>query len=187
MKEHRCIICSKDLTGADYRKLYCSISCKNKVRTKIKKAQRHAIYALKPKKKCPMCENFIPNGQRRKACSKSCATKLRFNDDHRASIYKYAMLRGRKLKEKLVSLSGDCCQSCGYNKNYAALQFHHIDPKQKLFAINGTTTTTVSWEKLVKETKKCLLLCANCHAEIHHPKLERLNITPQHNQDQPAS
>jgi Fe-S-cluster-containing dehydrogenase component len=175
MKEHRCTICSKDLTGTDYRKLYCSISCKNKVRTKIKKAQRNAIVALRPKKKCPMCENFILNGQI-KACSKACATKLRHNKDYRQAINKYAILRGHKIKEKLVSLSGDCCQSCGYNKNYAALQFHHIDPKTKSFALNGTSSRIFSWEEVVKEMAKCLLLCANCHMELHHPKLHLMSL-----------
>ena len=26
---------------------------------------------------------------------------------------------------------------------------------------------THSWEEYLKETEKCILVCANCHAEIH--------------------
>ena len=67
-------------------------------------------------------------------------------------------------KYKLVSLLGGKCKICGYDKCIAALQFHHPDTVEKEFGIGDTFR---SFDKLVKEAKKCELVCANCHAEIH--------------------
>ena len=54
---------------------------------------------------------------------------------------------------------------CGYDRYIGALQFHHCDPRRKTFhlAHNGMTR---SLERSREEVKKCVLLCANCHAEI---------------------
>jgi hypothetical protein len=69
-------------------------------------------------------------------------------------------------KEKAVQLLGNKCCKCGYNKCLKALQFHHIDPKKKDFEISSNSSK-VSWNVIEKELKKCILVCANCHAEIH--------------------
>jgi hypothetical protein len=71
----------------------------------------------------------------------------------------------RKKKQKLVDLFGGSCQECGYNKCQQALQFHHLDPMKKSFGISDEGTR--KWSEMVKEAKKCILLCANCHFEIH--------------------
>lgn len=63
---------------------------------------------------------------------------------------------------------GGACALCGYNKCVQALQFHHVTG-QKDFAIS-VLGHTKSWKKIEKELKKCELLCANCHAEIHAEK-----------------
>ena len=72
----------------------------------------------------------------------------------------------RRRKKKLVELAGGACTKCGYNKSVAALQFHHIDPSEKEFGIAASGVTR-SLEEQKEEIKKCILLCANCHAEIH--------------------
>lgn len=69
-----------------------------------------------------------------------------------------------KNKTKLIEYKGGKCQICGYNKCQQALEFHHIDPKTKEFNISGGTK---SLERLKKETDKCILVCSNCHKEIH--------------------
>ena len=73
----------------------------------------------------------------------------------------------RKLKRKAVEYKGGECQECGYKKNYAALDFHHLNPKEK--DVNWNTSRHWSWNRLVKELDKCVLVCHNCHAEIHYP------------------
>lgn len=60
------------------------------------------------------------------------------------------------------------CAMCGYNKNYAALQWHHMNKDKK--EINLSRCQSVL--RAFKEIKHCILLCANCHAEIHNPHLK---------------
>lgn len=65
----------------------------------------------------------------------------------------------------LIKYKGGKCQRCGYNKCTRALEFHHLDPTLKDFGISRTLTKNVS--QLKKEADKCILVCSNCHAEIH--------------------
>lgn len=70
----------------------------------------------------------------------------------------------KRIKEALIEYKGGKCQICGYNKCNSALEFHHIEPHQKDFTISGGTK---SFENLKPEVDKCILVCANCHREIH--------------------
>ena len=70
------------------------------------------------------------------------------------------------LKEKAIEYKGGECQECGYKKSKRALEFHHLDPNEKDFGISANGYTR-SWEKVKSELDKCILLCANCHAEKH--------------------
>lgn len=71
----------------------------------------------------------------------------------------------RRVKKRLVERAGGACEICGYNAHYRALQFHHVDPRQKKFSINRSGITR-SYEEVRAEADKCVLLCANCHAEV---------------------
>ena len=73
--------------------------------------------------------------------------------------------RRRKVKRLLVEYKGGQCEKCGYNKCVAALDFHHIDPLTKEFPLTGIT---YALSKMKAEADKCILVCANCHREIHH-------------------
>ena len=68
------------------------------------------------------------------------------------------------IKRQLVEYKGGKCQICGYDKCQEALEFHHLDPNEKSFQISGGTK---SFESLKPEVDKCVLLCANCHRELH--------------------
>lgn len=70
----------------------------------------------------------------------------------------------RRTKQKAVDLFGGGCLICGYSKCVSALAFHHVDPQQKDFSPSGNS---VSWERIQEELKKCVLLFANCHSEVH--------------------
>ncbi len=74
--------------------------------------------------------------------------------------------RRKKLKQMAVTLKGGRCQFCGYNKYVGALDFHHIDGRNKKFDLS-TRGLTRSWEKIRDEISKCVLVCSNCHREIH--------------------
>ena len=73
--------------------------------------------------------------------------------------------RRRVVKRKLVAEAGGRCVLCGYDRSPAALHFHHLDPQQKAFGL-GIRGITRGIAKLREEAKKCVLLCANCHAEV---------------------
>lgn len=72
-----------------------------------------------------------------------------------------------RFKEKLVLTMGGSCQCCGYNTCYAALEFHHLDPKEKDFGLGSIRKSPQAWAKVVAELKKCILVCSNCHKELH--------------------
>lgn len=73
--------------------------------------------------------------------------------------------RTRAMKEKCIEYKGGCCQKCGYDKCSNALDFHHLDPSQKDFNISGNMGK--NFDKIKLELDKCILVCANCHREIH--------------------
>lgn len=72
---------------------------------------------------------------------------------------------GRQLKQKAVEYLGGQCCLCGYYKSMRSLTFHHKNPSQKDFSIGKHKN--LKWETIRKELDKCMLLCANCHGEIH--------------------
>lgn len=70
-------------------------------------------------------------------------------------------------KAKLVAMKGGKCSICGYDRCIKALEFHHKgDKEDKSFSV-AANGMLARWEKLVREVKKCILVCANCHREIH--------------------
>jgi transposase-like protein len=73
--------------------------------------------------------------------------------------------RRRRVKEILVEEAGGCCRICGFSRSSVALEFHHLDPAEKSFAISLAGVTR-SLESIRVEAAKCMLLCANCHAEV---------------------
>lgn len=88
------------------------------------------------------------SGMRRSLCG-SCTTSERRD----------------KIKAALVSMKGGRCEKCGYDREMAALSFHHRDPLGKDFSIGQNTNR--SWASLVTEVEKCDLLCVRCHVEVH--------------------
>lgn len=74
----------------------------------------------------------------------------------------------KRRKENLVRVFGSCCSLCGYNKCIGALEFHHINPSNKKYQLSGNCHKI---EEDIEEAKKCLLVCSNCHKEIHMTSL----------------
>ena len=74
----------------------------------------------------------------------------------------------RKNVAILKEEAGNCCSRCGYDKCLAALEFHHTDPTVKEGGIIGSTA---SLAKQRVEAEKCILVCANCHRELHNSPL----------------
>jgi 5-methylcytosine-specific restriction endonuclease McrA len=74
--------------------------------------------------------------------------------------------RRKKIKEMAIVYKGGKCFFCGYKRCVGALEFHHLDPKGKDFGL-GANGLTRSWERTKNELNKCILVCSNCHKEIH--------------------
>jgi transposase len=71
----------------------------------------------------------------------------------------------RRAKLRLIEAAGGSCVLCGYDGHPGALHFHHLDPTQKRYTLSRAGHTRRFAEAL-EEAKKCVLLCANCHAEV---------------------
>lgn len=74
--------------------------------------------------------------------------------------------RQRSLKNQAIQYKGGKCSVCGYDKCNGALTFHHLNPSKKEFSIANCALT--SFEKVKRELDKCILVCYNCHMEIHY-------------------
>lgn len=75
-------------------------------------------------------------------------------------------IRRAELKLRCVQYLGGKCEACGYCRCREALEFHHRNPSAKDFALSSARLHW-SLERVQSELDKCLLVCANCHREIH--------------------
>jgi transposase len=73
--------------------------------------------------------------------------------------------RRRRVKQILVEEAGGRCRLCGYNASVVALEFHHLDPREKRFGV-ASRGVARSLDSVRAEVRKCVLLCSNCHAEV---------------------
>ena len=73
----------------------------------------------------------------------------------------------------MVEYKGGKCEICGYDRCITALEFHHLNRGEKDFSISESTYSR-SMEDLKKEVDKCILVCANCHREIHEKEQEEI-------------
>ena len=126
---------------------FCSRSCSASYNNK-------ASVAPKRLRKCAWkhCSNTL-NRKGSKFCSNSCKSKA------------YVDKNRKETKKKAVDLAGGC-ELCGYDDCISALEFHHKDPSMKSFGISNKGLTR-KWELVKLEIAKCMLLCSNCHRELH--------------------
>jgi len=82
-------------------------------------------------------------------------------DEHRERTKK----RQRRIKARLIKHKGGECSICGYNRCQGSLSFHHLIEEDKSFGIGDRKGGP--WKELLEETKKTILVCNNCHGEIH--------------------
>lgn len=141
------------------RKKFCGRSCANSYsNTHSKKIKRT--------KKCLSCGQFILASK--KYCSDECRQMNRNSLGHiNRSIYVISWRKRTKLRA--IEYLGGRCQICGYGKSTRALVFHHKNPSEKDFSISRVSK---SWSTIQAELDKCILLCANCHAEAHEGLLD---------------
>lgn len=113
---------------------------------------------------CQYCSKELINNQS-KFCSLEHKQLYYVSNDY----YEKRYSKGKHERNKLLEQLGNKCSICGYNKNSAALVFHHTNPKEKDFCISIKNCIFKKEDELQQEIKKCVLLCSNCHAELHYP------------------
>lgn len=115
-----------------------------------------ALVKIKTGKQCQwhLCRKPL-TGNQTHFCSRICNLKDKVTK------------RRRELKTLSVEYKGGGCSRCGYARCISALEFHHLDPNKKDFNPSSDGHTR-SWERTRAELDKCLIVCANCHREIHH-------------------
>ena len=133
-----------------------------------KNGRTKAVGGVKLCKSCGTTKDlseFYSNGyynsgtKKYKPNCKSCEKQIK-NKQHYSRIVEILAGSDRELK----------CELCGYKSNLSALQFHHVDPSEKDYAISEMKS--LAFEKVRDEINKCAVLCANCHTEIHNPHLD---------------
>lgn len=92
--------------------------------------------------------------------------KKRHYDNNRAKVIAQVRARSVAALERFqqwkITLSCSICSE----SDPCCLDFHHTDPTQKDFEI-GTAAQSASWNTLMEEVKKCIVVCKNCHCKIH--------------------
>ena len=86
--------------------------------------------------------------------------------DRREYLIMAVARRRKKLREQAVEYKGGKCMFCGYDRYLGALDFHHLNSEDKEFGISKDGITR-SWKRVKKELDKCILVCSNCHREVH--------------------
>ncbi len=93
-------------------------------------------------------------------------TGKRKYSDRAKYLIKAVAKRRKKVREMAIEYKGGKCIFCNYKKCIQALEFHHVGDEEKDFSISDKGYTR-SWERVKKEIDKCVLVCANCHRELH--------------------
>ena len=115
------------------------------------------------KRNCKICGKKFTKGPSNKIyCSKKCSDVVNTNNFKK---------RRQNMKRRCVKYKGEKCCRCGYNKHVCALDFHHIDPDKKEYDMTKLIRNN-NWNKLKTELDKCILICANCHRELHFKEYE---------------
>lgn len=109
---------------------------------------------LKNRKYCMQCSPFGAHNTKKLESSKPESKRVGAN----------VAKRRKKIRDDAIAFLGGRCIKCGYNRCYRALCFHHKNPEEKEFNISSVGK---SWDSVLAEAKKCILVCHNCHMELH--------------------
>lgn len=165
--------------------------CGNKIPKRIK-TDDGKVHFIPYRKYCFICTPFgtwikrdnngnpiieMKNGKKYRICG-SCKTSKEVTEENfyrrkRGGFNSYCKLcdnetsmeRVKNLKSRAVEYKNGKCCICGYNRCNRSLDFHHLDPSKKDFSISERKTS--DFEKLKIELDKCVLICKNCHGELH--------------------
>ena len=107
---------------------------------------------------CAKCQKKFAINQKKGSCCWTCLNRA----------------ARQKRTDKIKSVVGNSCWICGYDKSWKGIQFHHVIASQKKF--NLSECNRHKWPEIEIEMKKCIVVCACCHAEIHDNLVEQKEI-----------
>lgn len=88
-----------------------------------------------------------------------------------------------RTKLKMIAAMGGRCCICGYNEYFVSMELHHLDPKKKEMSFGSVISNPKAWSRIVKELRKCVLVCSNCHKGVHHKLVEVPLNAPRFNEE----
>jgi len=110
-----------------------------------------------------------------KACKKKQDSQYEYNPKrHKKNEYRRALAITNKVKA--MEMFDFKCNHCGiiYNgDNEVIFDFHHLDPQHKESHIGSLLGQQLFGERTMKEIKKCIMLCSNCH-RLEHKRLRNV-------------
>lgn len=129
---------------------------------------------LQNRKYCLVCSPFdkhntakLENRTNPHTCN-DCGRIMNRKNERGKKCWACTNKESRKNKlSRVMRLTGNACWLCGYDKGWAMLDLHHIDPATKLFTLS-VRELQYAWEKVETELRKCALLCCRCHREVHY-------------------
>ena len=148
------MVCGKEFAATRRDAKYCGRACQSKAARERAKAGIDTT--IRVCSKCGKEFRIIDSGYNRRYCY-NCVPKT----------HKTGAEARNRIKIWALEYKGTKCEICGHNRCIDALEFHHLNPNEKDFSISDRSLI-LDWELIKKELDKCILVCSNCHREIHH-------------------
>lgn len=169
IQKHICRFCGKEYETYMKRQRLCSPECKKNMNRKHAREFAHKSYynnkvKLSREKKIHYKNNkeeILAKAKIWRENNKDKVILQRKNHRDKCRLYL------NKLKDNF----GGKCSVCGYDKNYACIEFHHLTKGN--FRINSMNSRKFRTLDLEKEASNCILLCRNCHTDLHNPHLRK--------------
>lgn len=172
----QCIKCKGWKETSDF---YPSKEYKNGLRAWCIKCEnkRSSDYYLKHKKNA-----FLHNkkyyhehkGELKERQKQYYHSHIKENKEYRNERKEVIKMKSKKqymiYKQIMQNIKINGCAICGYNKCNASLDFHHVNPDNKKFPLS-LQSMEYKDERIIEEINKCILLCKNCHYEMHTKNL----------------
>ena len=124
-------------------------------------------------KPCPKCGGTLRYGYRYKYNSNKCVAcqKMASREWYKKNKA-LTLARTKAYRDTIKTLKLKTgCVVCGYSRSARSLSYHHVDPDNKKAGI-AELIRVVSVPAALEEIKKCVLLCRNCHGELHDGLIE---------------
>jgi hypothetical protein len=166
-----CEFCATSHKGEFGSGRFCSAICARRYSANINRAETNAKISSSVK------EFYRRNSRSRE--ERKCQCGKRLSQNNKSGVCKWCKPPAkshseivsdfrRRRKLQAVEYKGGKCQICGYSRSYYSMIFHHRDPNKKDFSLSyHLARNPKNWEGVKKELDKCVLLCANCHGEVH--------------------